>query len=185
MRIPRVAAVRAGVSLPRGCGGAWSGSVQGPATHDHFLFRRPNDLKLRAGDPFAENPGQALPQPIGHEGDARVSTIAKFLVAPPPEGGTQPIEDPAGITLLAEGFADPKRVPFAWDYFQRPIPADKMPAIPVAAEMIYWERPGGGRVFHAGGGGGAPSTPGSTLAKNPKWSGLMQNVLHHFGVRRA
>lgn len=144
---------------------------------DHFLFRQPNDLKLHEGDPFAENPGHALPQPIGHEGDARVSTIAKFLVVPPPDGGTQPVEDPAGITLLAEGFADPKKVGFAWDYFQRPVPADKMPPIPVAAEMIYWERPGGGRVFHAG-----SINAGSTLARNPKWSALMQNVLHHFGV---
>jgi hypothetical protein len=166
------------VSLePVGAPGVGPYKVRNP---DHFLFRQPNDLKLQQGDSFADNPGHALPQPIGHEGDARVSTIAKFLVTPPPEGGTQPVEDPAGITLLADGFADPKRVAFAWDYFQRPVPADKLPPIPVAAEMIYWERPGGGRVFHAG-----SINAGSTLSKNPKWSLLMENVLHHFGVRRA
>jgi N,N-dimethylformamidase len=50
----------------------------------------------------------------------------------------------------------------------------------VAAEMIYWERPGGGRVFHAG-----SINAGSTLAACQKWSGLMQNVLSHFGVSRT
>lgn len=162
---------------PVGAVGVGPYKVRNP---DHFLFRQPNDLKLHEGDSFAGNPGHALPQPIGHEGDARVSTIAKFLVTPPPEGGTQPVEDPAGITLLAEGFVDPKKVGFAWDYFQRPVPADKVPPIPVAAEMIYWERPGGGRVFHAG-----SINAGSTLSKNPEWSLLMENVLHHFGARRA
>lgn len=147
---------------------------------DHFLFRRPNALDLNDGDPFANTPGLPLPQPIGHEGDVRVSTIAKFLVEPPPEGGTQPTEDPPGITLLAEGFADMTKIPFAWDYFQRPVPLGKAPPIPVAAEMIYWERPGGGRVFHAG-----SINAGSTLAADPKWAGLMQNVLHHFGVERG
>jgi hypothetical protein len=109
-----------------------------------------------------------------------VSTIAKFLVDPPPPGGTQPTEDPAGITLLADGFADVKKVAFAWDYFQRPVPLAKAPAISAAAEMIYWERPGGGRVFHAG-----SINAGSTLALDETWSGLMQNVLSHFGVRKA
>lgn len=144
---------------------------------DHFLFRQPNDLKLSEGDSFGHTPGRPLPQPIGHEGDVRVSTIAKFLVTPPPVGGAQPTEDPAGITLLADGFADSKKVSFAWDYFQRPVPFDKVPPISVAAEMIYWQRPGGGHVFHAG-----SINAGSTLSADPKWSGLLQNVLHHFGV---
>ncbi len=46
--------------------------------------------------------------------------------------------------------------------------------------MIYWERPGGGRVFHAG-----SINAGSTLAADSKWSGLLQNVLSHFGVERG
>ncbi len=147
---------------------------------DHFLFRRPNDLKLSRGDSFAKTPGQPMPQPIGHEGDARVSTIARFLVEPPPEHGAQPTEDPAGITLLAEGYVDASKIAVAWDYFQRPVPLAKNPPISVAAEMIYWQRPGGGRVFHAG-----SINAGSTLAADPKWSGLLQNVLSHFGVERA
>jgi hypothetical protein len=147
---------------------------------DHFLFRRPNDLKLRNGDPIGGTPGRPLPQPIGHEGDARVSTIARFLVEALPSGGAQPTEDPAGITLLAEGYADVRKVPFAWDYFQRPVPLGKAPPISVAAEMIYWERPGGGRVFHAG-----SINSGSTLSRDPKWAGLMHNVLSHFGIKRG
>ncbi len=147
---------------------------------DHFLYRRPNDLKLREGDAFGGTPGLPLPQPIGHEGDARVSTIAKFLVDPPPGGGAQPTEDPAGMTLLAEGFADARKIAFAWDYFQRPVPLGKAPGISIAAEMIYWERPGGGCVFHAG-----SINAGSTLVADPKWAGLLQNVLSHFGVARG
>ena len=84
------------------------------------------------------------------------------------------------MTLLAEGFADSRKLAFAWDYFQRPVPLGKAPAISVAAEMIYWERPGGGRVFHAG-----SINAGSTLAADPKWAGLMHNVLSHFGVTRV
>jgi hypothetical protein len=144
---------------------------------DHFLFHRPNDLKLRVGDEFGNAPGRRLPQPIGHEGDARASTIAKFLVDPPPDGGSQPTEDPAGITLLAEGFADSRKLAFAWDYFQRPVPLGKAPPISTAAEMVYWERPAGGRVFHAG-----SINAGSTLAADEKWAGLLRNVLSHFGV---
>jgi N,N-dimethylformamidase len=147
---------------------------------EHFLFHRPIDLKLREGDTFAGTPRRPFPQPIGHEGDARVSTIARFLVEPPPEGGAQPTEDPAGITLLAEGYVDATKLAVAWDYFQRPVPLAKNPPISVGAEMIYWERPGGGRVFHAG-----SINAGSTLALDPKWSGLLQNVLNHFGVERA
>ena len=43
--------------------------------------------------------------------------------------------------------------------------------------MIYWQRPGGGRVFHSG-----SINSGSTLAADPKWSGLLQECAGHFGV---
>ncbi len=147
---------------------------------DHFLFRQPVDLALREGESFGGAGGKPLPQPIGHEGDVRVSTLAKFLVEALPAGATQPNEDPPGITLLADGFVDATKLPFAWDYFQRPVPFGKGPPISVAAEMIYWERRGGGRVFHAG-----SINSGATLALDNKWSGLMQNVLHHFGAGRV
>jgi hypothetical protein len=46
--------------------------------------------------------------------------------------------------------------------------------------MIFWERPGGGHVFHVG-----SINAGSTLAADPKWAGLLHNVLSHFGVTRG
>ena len=72
----------------------------------------------------------------------RVSTIARFLVEPPPAGMAQPTEDPAGITLLADGYrrldARSRLAPGTtfsgrsrWQG-----PAD----LRSAAEMIYWER---------------------------------------------
>ncbi len=145
----------------------------------HFLFREPIDLKLREGDLLAHTPGRRLPQPIGHEGDVRVSTLARFMVEPAPPGMMQPTEDPGGMAVLADGVADWSKVSIGapWDYFQRPVPAGKAPPIPIAAEMIYWQRPGGGRVFHSG-----SINSGSTLAADEKWSGLMKNVLAHFGV---
>jgi hypothetical protein len=145
---------------------------------DHFLFKRTHDLQLRAGDALGGAPGRLLPQPIGHEGDVRVSTLARFLVEPLPTGASAPPSvDPAGITLLAEEFADSRKPTFAWDYFQRPVPPAKYPLVDAAAEMIYWERHCGGRVFHAG-----SINAGSTLALDSKWSGLMHNLLAHFGV---
>jgi hypothetical protein len=146
---------------------------------DHVLFRHPIDLGLKNDQTFGKAPGKSLPQPIGHEADVRVSTLARFLVEPPPPGATQPVGDPPGITLLADGIADWKKVNIGapYDYFQRPVSAERCPPIAVAAEMIYWERPTGGRVFHAG-----SINAGWTLAIDPHWSGLLKNVLHHFGV---
>jgi N,N-dimethylformamidase len=45
--------------------------------------------------------------------------------------------------------------------------------------MIYWERADGGWVFNAGAIGAAWA-----LDADAKWSTLLRNVLHHFGVDR-
>ena len=45
------------------------------------------------------------------------------------------------------------------------------------AEVIYWERPQGGRVFHFGSIGVAWA-----LSADPKLATLLRNVLHRFGV---
>jgi hypothetical protein len=92
---------------------------------------------------------------------------------------TQPTEDQSGITLLADGIADwsKEKIGEPWDYFQRPVAREKAPPFPVGAEMIYWQRAGGGRVFHSG-----SINSGSTLHADTRWGGLMQNVLAHFGV---
>ena len=47
----------------------------------------------------------------------------------------------------------------------------------LSAEMIYWERPQGGRVFNAGAVGAS-----WVLGVDPCFEGVLRNVLHHFGV---
>jgi len=47
----------------------------------------------------------------------------------------------------------------------------------IASEVIFWDRPAGGRVFNAGSVGA--SWP---LLEDESWSGLLKNVMHHFGV---
>jgi hypothetical protein len=44
--------------------------------------------------------------------------------------------------------------------------------------MIYWERPGGGRVFHAG-----TVSAGRGFGNDPRFGLLVKNVLDHFGVK--
>ena len=48
----------------------------------------------------------------------------------------------------------------------------------LSAEMIYWERPQGGRVFHAGAVGAA-----WVLGSDPLFGRLLRNVLYRFGVQ--
>jgi hypothetical protein len=61
------------------------------------------------------------------------------------------------------------------DYFFRVIKAKTEQG----GEMIYWERPDGGRVFNAGAIGS-----GWALHADPRWATVVRNVLHHFGVPR-
>lgn len=147
---------------------------------DHFLFRKPHQLGLSVGDPLGSAPNGGLPELIGHEGDVRVSTLAKVMLQPPLPGGTAPTEDPAGITLLAEGIVEWDKVSEGapYDYYQRAAvaPPERV-ATGVSGEMIYWERPDGGRVFHAG-----SVSAGRGFRNDPKFGLLIQNVLAHFGV---
>jgi hypothetical protein len=93
------------------------------------------------------------------------------LTSKVPPGATLP-EEPSGITTLANGVL-PKYSGF--DYFTRPVRLENA----VVAHMIYWERPQGGRVFHAGSLGS-----GWGLSADPKFQTLTRNVLYHFGVER-
>jgi hypothetical protein len=88
---------------------------------------------------------------------------------PPPVGANLPPE-PAGITRLANGVIAWKRGGTAFDYFIRYV----KPKTDQGGEMIYWERPEGGRVFNAG----------WALLADPKFQRLLSNVLYHFGVKR-
>ena len=107
--------------------------------------------------------------------DVRPSTFAAFQEQPSPPGGEVP-RDPAGMTRIANGVLNWKEGGTAEDYFFRKI----TPPVNQGAEMIYWERLEGGRVFNAGAIGAAWA-----LDADPKWSALLRNVLHHFGVERS
>ncbi len=91
-----------------------------------------------------------------------------------PPGATLPEEDPRGMVTLARGLIKPGGGGIL-DYFLQP--TDLVDG--VAAEMIYWKRPRGGEVFHAG---AIPS--GWTLSVDARMRTLLRNVLHHFGVKR-
>ncbi|MFV2067546.1 MAG: LamG-like jellyroll fold domain-containing protein [Pirellulales bacterium] len=146
----------------------------------HPLFNQPHRLDVTEGDelglPAAGKPSMV----VGHEGDARVSTIAKVTTAPPPTGAEFPSRDPDGNEWLAEGVIDwTVGTGTVFDYFMRPIPGPKAQAagVNLGAEMIYWQWPDGGKVFNA-----ASICAGRGFVDDPRFGQLIKNVLHHFGV---
>jgi hypothetical protein len=151
-----------------------SGGVPGDAafgtfqvtTPTHFLF---GGLRANLNQPFAANT-------VGHESDVRVSTLEALRTTAPygvPSNATVPIEPP-GITTLAKA-AGANVCCFDFDYFLDDLNAKNVPVNP-DAEMIYWERPDGGRVFNAGAiGNGIALYYGDTI-----FAGLVRNVLKHF-----
>jgi hypothetical protein len=139
---------------------------------DHFLFQTPQPCSVKSGQQFGHGGDGALPRANGHEIDVRLSTLAKLQQQAAPQG-TQVPADPDGIVRLANGVIPWKRGGAAFDYFFRGI----KPATDQGGEMIYWERPEGGRVFNAGSIGA-----GWALLADSKFQTLMRNVLSHFGV---
>ncbi len=140
---------------------------------NHFLFHQPHETGIQPGERFGQGPGGTLPLANGHEFDLRLSTLARLQEQPSPAGIAVP-PDPAGIVALANGIIPWKEGGSAFDYFFRPI----HPKSDQGGEMIYWERPEGGRVFNAGSIGS-----GWALSVDPKFQSLMRNVLAHFGIR--
>jgi N,N-dimethylformamidase len=141
---------------------------------DHFLFHQPEETGLMAGDRFGMAPDHDFTLANGHEMDIRLSTIAALQEQPNPPGGSVP-PDPAGITQLANGIIPWKEGGAAFDYFFRPI----KPKNDQGGEMIWWERPEGGRVFNAGCIAG-----GWAVHADPRLQTLVRNVLHRFGIPR-
>ncbi|MCI0748641.1 MAG: hypothetical protein L0Y58_24800, partial [Verrucomicrobia subdivision 3 bacterium] len=139
---------------------------------DHFLFQGPEKVDVRIGAAIGQAPDGGLPRANGHEIDVRLSTLAELQEKPPPEGATLP-EEPAGITRLANGIITWKKGGAAFDYFFRPV----KPKTDQGGEMIYWERPEGGRVFNTGSIG-----TGWALLADARLQSLLRNVLHHFGA---
>jgi N,N-dimethylformamidase len=137
---------------------------------DHFLFNEPEKTGLTKDAAFGHAPGGGVPRAIGHEWDVRLGRL-KLMTASIPPGASLP-DEPSGIVTLARGIR--KGGGGTLDYFTAPAKAID----DVCAEMIYWERPNGGRVFHAGAIGA-----GWAISADPKLQALMRNVLHHFGVK--
>jgi len=137
---------------------------------EHFLFQRPERVGVKPGDMFGGEPGGGVPRSIGHECDVRLSVLRQRTTGIP-AGASLP-EEPAGIVTLANGILPRNN---GMDYFTRPVTFDDG----IVANMIYWERPQGGRVFHAGSLGS-----GWGLSADPRFQTLLRNVLHHFGVKR-
>jgi N,N-dimethylformamidase len=158
------------------CVGWWGGgkaenfAVYRVSESEHFLFHRPEQVDLKPGETFGHAVGGGLPRAGGHEADVRLRTLAAYTGAPPDGAGPVPAE-PAGIVTLAAMSRKNQRV---GDYFMRWQTVE--PPV-VIAEMIYWERPEGGRVFNA-----ATIASGWALSADPKLQTLLRNVLHHFGV---
>jgi hypothetical protein len=140
---------------------------------EHFLFQGPQPLGLAKGDTFGHGPGGSLPRAIGHEWDLSVATLAR-MTRQVPAGASLP-EPPGGMTVIAQGIRErPGTLDAYLDYFSNV--TESLGGL--SAEMIYWERPQGGRVFHAGAVGAS-----WVVGSDPAFGKLLHNVLHHFGVR--
>ena len=145
----------------------------------HPFFHTPHNSGLGEGDRFGydrHNPGR---QPLGHESDVRLSTLMDFTRRLPPLAGLpDDLHEPQGIRLLAVGkFGSDGRLGTVRDYAHRILPDSARKVDDSLCDVIHWQRPGGGQVF------AAPSiAAGWTLAVCPRWSTVMKNVLHQFGV---
>ena len=156
----------------------WDGSVDaiGPFVAknvDHFLYNEPEPTGLKEDEEFGTAPDGGYPKAGGHEYDVRVSTLKRLQQGPIPEGAVDPVE-PEGIDYL--GYSIHKWKPFAatFDYYTRAVPGEEN----LGGEIVLWNRPDGGRVFHAG-----VIAGGWVLQVDPKFQTMMRNVFHHFGVQ--
>ena len=140
------------------------------ADASHFLFNEPEPVGLKEGDTFGQAPDGNPPRVGGHESDVRPSVI-RAITRQNPNASPVP-GDPEGIALLAQIIDKERR---GLDYFGRWEPLDHG----VYAEMTFWERPQGGKVFHTGCIAG-----GWALSVDPSMQTVMRNALHHFGVPR-
>jgi len=136
----------------------------------HPFFNRPQALGLSRDQTFGHAPGGGLPRAIGHEWDLSAATLMRMTQGSH-ETAALP-EPPRGLTVIAQGRRAPGRMDTYLDWHSRVCE----PIDGVSAEMIYWERPQGGRVFHAGAVGAA-----WVVGSDPVFEGLLRNVLHHFG----
>ena len=133
---------------------------------DHFLFNQPNKIALKQGETFGFVPGKV--GAVGHEYDVRLSTLLRATKKPAING----LVEPEGITTIASSHAKRNVL----DYNA----AGNLPRFggdDTIAEIIYWERPQGGRVFHSG-----SIATAWGMYHDPALSDLIKNVLTHFEI---
>jgi hypothetical protein len=133
---------------------------------EHFLFNKPHKTDLKKGDTFGFVNDQV--GAIGHEFDVRLSTLLRSTKNPALKG----LVEPRGIVTIASGHDKRAIIDFNAEG-HRPRVGDEQ----TIAEIIYWERPQGGRVFHTG-----SIATAWGMYHDESLSKLVKNVLHHFKV---
>lgn len=133
---------------------------------DHFLFNTPHQVGLKKGDAFGFiSKGVGA---VGHEFDVRLSTLQRATA----DSAIKGLVEPQGIVTVASSNDQRRVIDYNAEGHKPRIGDDQ-----TIAEIIYWERPTGGRVFHTG----SIATAWGVYHDEPM-SKLMKNVLHHFGV---
>ncbi len=131
------------------------------------LFASPKAVALQTGDDFGDGAN-------GHEFDALPSRLVSIQLEPTPPGAPSVPADPPGITLLARGTTRYSELGgTGLDWYGRTVPLQDN----FGGDIIWWERPEGGRVFTIGAIGAS-----ATLAKDERLQQLFVNALSRFGV---
>jgi putative membrane-bound dehydrogenase-like protein len=133
---------------------------------DHFLFNEPHKAGLKKGEAFGF--ATKMIGAVGHEYDVRLSTLLRATENPAVKG----LGEPEGITTLARSHDKRNVLDFNAEAHKARSGDEQ-----TIAEIIYWERPEGGRVFHTG-----SIATAWGLYHDEHLSSLVKNVLHHFGV---
>ena len=133
---------------------------------DHFLFNEPNKIELKKGEAFGF--ATKTMGAVGHEYDVRLSTLLRATENPALKG----LVEPEGITTLARSHDKRSVLDFNAEAHKARSGDEQ-----TIAEIIYWERPEGGRVFHTG-----SIATAWGMYYDEKLSLLVKNVLHRFGV---
>ena len=134
---------------------------------EHFLFQQPYKLELKKGDPFGFiNTKKGA---VGHEYDVRLSTLLRATKNPALKG----LDEPEGIITIASSNSKRNVLDFNAQGHRPRVGGEQ-----TIAEIIYWERPEGGRVFHTG-----SIATAWAMYYDESLSNLVRNVLHHFKVK--
>ena len=134
---------------------------------DHFLFNQPHQIGLEKGDVigFIEEGVGA----VGHEFDVRLSTLQRATADSVIKG----LIEPKGIVTVASSNDERRVIDYNAEGHKPRTGNDQ-----TIAEIIYWERPEGGRLFHTG-----SIATSWGVYHDESMSKLLQNVLHHFEVQ--